>query len=117
LLLRPLPIQRQVQDFAHMRRTLLAAAVIAAGIAASSSSALAFGDTCYRDVTARGDVRSSMRGAMDAAIAAWERTVARQRGSRFANWWYSGDRVTSCSWDVSGTRIRCTATAMPCASR
>jgi hypothetical protein len=55
-----------------------------------------------------------MREAMTSAIAAWERTVRRQRGAAFADWYYSGDRQFDCGWDASGQRIRCTATASPC---
>ena len=82
--------------------------------AATSTQAAAFGDTCYRDIKATGTVHSSVARAREAAIAAWESTVSRRHGSRFANWYYSADRSFECSWDNPGTRIRCIAIATPC---
>lgn len=81
----------------------------------ATGPAQAFGDQCYYPgVQARGDVRSTMSGARDAAIAAWERQAARKHGARAADWFYSADRGISCSWDNSGRRIRCVAVAAPC---
>jgi hypothetical protein len=97
-----------------MRRYLLAASAAVALAAALPSEAAAFGDQCYGDVKARGSVQGSMSSARNAAIAAWESAASRRYGSRFANWYYSGDRTIDCSWDNSGRRIQCTALAGPC---
>lgn len=83
-------------------------------LAAGPIDAHAFGDTCRKDVSARGSVQGSMSKARNAAIAAWETKAARQHGSRYANWYYSGDRTIDCSWDATGRRIQCTAIAGPC---
>ena len=93
---------------------LLPAAVLAL---ATPSEAQIFADTCLRDVRAKGAVRNTMGRALNAVIGAWESTVRQRHGGRFANWYYSGDRTIDCSWDSSGTRIRCTATALPCGRR
>jgi hypothetical protein len=90
----------------------LAAAVFVSP--ATTREADAFGDVCYRDVIVKGGMASTLRGAHRAAIDAWEARVARQYGPRHANWYYSGDRTFECSWDVTGTRIRCIARAIPC---
>jgi hypothetical protein len=82
--------------------------------AGTAAPAQAFGDTCHRDVTARGSVQGSMSSARGAAIDAWERAVSRKHGSRFANWYYSADRTFDCSWNTGGNRITCVATAGPC---
>ena len=99
-----------------MHRKVIVALVALAAILATGapSEAQAFGDTCLRDVRAKGSVQNTMGRARSAGIAAWESTVRQRHGSRFANWYYSGDRSIDCSWDQSGTRIRCTATALPC---
>jgi hypothetical protein len=82
-----------------------------------AAEASAFGDVCRREVRARGSVQSNFWGANQAAIAAWQTAAARQHGSRFGNWFYSGDRTVDCRWDASGRRIQCTAFATPCAPR
>jgi hypothetical protein len=97
-----------------MYRVCAFAVVAAALLALPTTEAQAFGDQCFRDVKAQGSVQSSMGRARTAAIAAWESAAQRKHGSRFANWYYSGDRTIDCSWDASGTRIRCTAVAQPC---
>ena len=100
-----------------MHRTVVLTALIAAAFLATRAPSEAqafFGDQCLRDVRAKGSVQNTMGRARSAAIAAWESTVRQRHGSRFANWYYSGDRTIDCSWDQSGTRIRCTATALPC---
>jgi hypothetical protein len=103
-----------------MRQLLRASALIlamSAATALTSTTAVAFGDTCYRDVKARGSVQRSMSSARGAAIAAWQQAVAKRYGSRFANWYYSADRTFECSWDASGRNIRCIAIAGPCARK
>jgi hypothetical protein len=95
-----------------MRSIVLVSVAFAASL--YSSDANAFGDTCYRDVRAGGSVQSSMNAARNAAIGAWESAAAKRHGSRFSNWYYSGDRTIDCNWDTSGRKIRCTATALPC---
>lgn len=82
--------------------------------AATATPAAAFGDTCHRDLRVKGTVQPTMSSARGAAIAAWESTVAQRHGSRFANWYYSADRTFECTWDATGTRIRCLAIATPC---
>jgi hypothetical protein len=91
-----------------------ALALVAAVLAWPTSEARAFGDKCYKDVKAQGSVQGTMGRARSAAIAAWESATQRKHGSSFANWYYSGDRTIDCSWDASGTRIRCVAVAQPC---
>jgi hypothetical protein len=85
--------------------------------AATSQPAAAFGDTCYRDVRAKGSVQGSMTSARAAASSAWEAAAAKRYGRQFGNWWYSADRAFDCSWDNSGRRIQCTAIAGPCARK
>ena len=93
------------------------AALVALISLAAAGDAHAFGDTCRKDVASKGSVQGSMSAARNAAIAAWETQTSKVYGNRYANWWYSGDRTIDCSWDRSGTRIRCTAVAIPCAPR
>lgn len=97
-----------------IRASALLLAVILVMPAATSGPAEAFGDTCYRDVKARGSVQRSMSAARGAATAAWEQSVSKRYGARFANWWYSADRNFDCSWDNAGRNIRCVAIAGPC---
>lgn len=100
-----------------MRFTIIPVLTIGAALVAASPAAPAhaFGDKCYYPgVQARGDVRSTMSGARDAAIAAWQRQADRAHGRAAANWFYSGDRTITCDWDRTGTRIRCVAVAVPC---
>ena len=99
------------------RRLALVLFAALAVIPTRSSEAQAFGDTCLGDVRAKGREQGSMTGARNAAIAAWESSVQKRHGRRFADWYYSGDRSIDCSWDASGTRIRCIAAALPCGRR
>jgi hypothetical protein len=101
----------QVSMYRALALTPIAAALLSL---TAPSEAQAFGDTCLRDVRAKGSVQNSMGRARSAAITAWESTVRQRHGSRFANWYYSGDRTIDCSWDNSGTQIRCSAIALPC---
>jgi hypothetical protein len=55
-----------------------------------------------------------MTAAQNSAIAAWQKAVARSNGTRYANWYYSGDRTISCRWNERGTVFRCQASAVPC---
>jgi hypothetical protein len=96
-----------------LRAVALLFAIVIILPASVSTPAEAFGDTCYRDVRATGNVQSSMKGARASAIAAWESAVSRRYGSKFANWYYSADRTFDCSWN-DPSRIRCVATAGPC---
>ncbi len=106
------------QQGCNMRRFPIAVALVfAVGFAipvGTATTAQAFGDTCYRDVTARGSVQSSMSAARNSAIAAWESAVSRKHGARFGNWYYSIDRTFDCSWNNAGNRIKCLAVAGPC---
>jgi hypothetical protein len=101
-----------------MRHLLRACALFLAAFfimpAATSTPVQAFGDTCYRDVRARGGVQSTMSAARGSAIAAWEQEASKRHGARFANWYYSADRTFDCSWGKSGRDIRCVAIAGPC---
>ena len=99
-----------------MRRYTLAAvtAVTLLSIPTFAPEVQAFGDTCFRDLAARGGVANTMRGARAAAQSAWETAASRRHGARFADWWYSGERTFDCSWDTSGRRISCIARAIPC---
>lgn len=94
-----------------------AAAAAAFALFLTAGDAFAFGDTCRKDVAARGAVETSMSRARGAAIAAWETKVSAIHGRRFADWWYSGDRLIECSWNRSGTRFTCNAVAIPCGRR
>ena len=95
-------------------RILAAAGCVALVSALGAGEASAFGDRCYRDTSAKGTVQGSMSSARNAAIAAWESKAAKQHGRRFANWYYSADRTIDCKWNNSGSRIWCTAIAVPC---
>jgi hypothetical protein len=100
-----------------MRYALRAATLLAAAAllpATTSSPATAFGDQCYRDIKATGSPGRSMTAARSNAIGAWEAAASNRHGRRFANWYYSADRTFDCTWDNSGTRIRCVAIAGPC---
>lgn len=88
--------------------------VIAAGLGVGSTEAQAFGDQCFNPLRVEGQDRSSMRAAMASARHQWERVVTQRQGGRYADWYYSGDRSMDCTWDRSGTVIRCTTTATPC---
>lgn len=99
----------------HLLSLIFGAAL---GALTSISDARAFGDKCYYPgFHARGEVRSSMGGAQQAAIRAWEVKAARTHGTRAADWYYSADRTISCDWDRSGRRISCVAVAAPCRPR
>ncbi|MEQ1648099.1 MAG: hypothetical protein ABL898_05880 [Hyphomicrobiaceae bacterium] len=99
--------------------TLLKAALSATALTILSVvPANAFGDKCYYPgIQARGDVRSSMQSAQQSAIANWQLIAERQHGRRAANWYYSGDRTIECSWNRSGSQIRCVAVAVACRPR
>lgn len=97
-----------------MSRNWVLALAIAALIAVGSGPVHALGDVCYREVSARGAVTSNYRGAIDSAIGAWQSRVKRTAGRRAANWYYSVDRVVECGWNDPGTRIQCSARALPC---
>lgn len=94
-----------------------AAVAAALALCLMADDALAFGDVCHKDVAARGAVESSMSRAQTSAIAAWEKKVAAIHGRRFANWWYSGERLIECSWNKAGSRFSCNAIAIPCGRR
>ena len=98
---------------------ILGAAILAIVLqSATAVPAAAFGDKChYPGVQARGAVASSMSGAMNNAIRAWQSATARSFGPRAANWYYSGDRNIACSWNRAGDRINCVASAVPCQPR
>lgn len=98
-----------------MRHSLAALALVTIATAFSAPSAHAFGDTCRRPIEATGSVQSTMQAARASAMAAWERSVRRLEGGRFADWSYSGDREFECSWTGIGVRITCKARATPCA--
>jgi hypothetical protein len=100
-----------------MAKIGLAALAFAAILGLGVTPASALGDTCYRDVSARGDVRSTYRGAMASAIGAWQFRAARATGGRATDWYYSVDRTLDCVWNDPGTRIQCTAKAVPCARK
>lgn len=97
-----------------MRSLLICLSAAVLVIVSPTPEAHAFGDTCFRDMTARGSVQGSMSSARSAAMSAWEAAAARKHGARYANWYYSADRTFDCSWNTTGNRIRCTAQAIPC---
>lgn len=100
-----------------MRRFLAVSAIVLATAQATAPEAQALGDVCLKDVRARGSAQSSMTAARGSAMAAWEQTVAKRHGARYADWWYSGDRTFDCSWGPTGRDIRCVALAVPCARK
>jgi hypothetical protein len=98
-----------------MRRASLYFGLAVFGFIVPFENAQAFGDRCfYPPHSVRGSTQASMSAARGAAIAQWERSAARKYGRAYANWWYSGDREISCSWDASGRRITCAAIAVAC---
>lgn len=68
----------------------------------------------YPERGVTGAPRNTYAAAQESAIAAWQKSVARDKGSRYANWYYSGDRTISCRWNDRGTSFRCSASAVPC---
>ena len=68
----------------------------------------------YPAISAPGPVRSQIQPARYAAMAAWERKVSKNKGRRYGVWNNAGDQTVVCSWNTSGNRIRCQATAAAC---
>jgi hypothetical protein len=68
----------------------------------------------YPERAVTGAPRNSMSAAQQSAIAAWQKSVVRNHGTRYANWYYSGDRTIACRWNDRGTVFRCQASAVPC---
>jgi hypothetical protein len=97
--------------------TAIALSVTAYVFAVSSTTpAAAFfgGETCKRPVTAVGAKVRGEGNARNSAIAAWQRETARKYGRRFADYYYSGDRTFTCTWDSRGVYYKCGVTALPC---
>jgi type IV secretory pathway TrbL component len=99
---------------AVFRSTLAASLIAGAALVASAGSASAFGDRCFGPVRATGQTAGSMQAARASARTAWESSVARRQGSKYAEWTYSGDRTFECRWNSDGSRISCVAEALPC---
>jgi hypothetical protein len=98
-----------------MRRVLVILGLTLAFGSFEAQPAAAFGDKCfYPGITAKGSPQSSMSAAYSSARSAWESRAAKKYGRRSADWWYSGDREFSCTWNTSGSRISCTAYAVAC---
>jgi hypothetical protein len=95
-------------------RTVCIALLAMAGVLLPAIGAEAFGTCKKASLSAEGPVRKGERSAMRAAIAAWEQKARKTHGRQFSDYWYSGDRTISCTWDASGVNYRCRATALPC---
>jgi hypothetical protein len=95
---------------------LAAAAGLAALAVSSLGSAPATAwDTCHAPLKGKGHKTHDMRSAMASAKHHWVHAADDKYDSKFADWYYSGDRSISCSWDKPGRHFWCTATARPCA--
>ncbi len=90
--------------------TAIAAIAIAASVTPASATRC-----LYPGDSAVGGVRSEITAAWRAAMASWERTVAKRHGRRFADWNYAADGKVDCTWNDRGNRIRCVARAVACA--
>lgn len=55
-----------------------------------------------------------MRSAMESAKYHWHEKAEHKYGDHYDDWYWSGDRTISCSWDAPGKHFWCTATARPC---
>ena len=74
-------------------------------------------ETCKAAVSAEGRERHGERHAMRSAIRHWQNHARDEYGAGFADWYYSGDRTISCTWDDKGVHYVCKATAKPCGPR
>lgn len=88
--------------------------LVAATAAGGTVAPAVAGEVCKKPVSAVGRQVRGEGNARTSAIAAWQRATARQYGRRFADYYYSGDRSFSCTWDPQGVTYRCGVTAMPC---
>jgi hypothetical protein len=95
-------------------RSGLGFAALAVGLVVSSVPALAT-DNCLVAVNEVGRWKSSERAAMGSAIGAWERKVSHKISRRYADYWYSGERVFNCTWKADGSAYKCAVSARPCA--
>ncbi len=95
-------------------RKLVISATVATGLMVAAAPAWAFGDVCHGPVAAKGHREHDKHVAMASAIRHWQHSASHKHGARFADWYYSGDRSISCSWDAPGRHFWCTATARPC---
>jgi hypothetical protein len=85
----------------------------AAAVSVSGTPPAEAWDHCVAPVTAKGKRQLDIQSARMAAIGAWQKKASKLHGRRFADWWYSGDRVVSCQWN--GRYSWCSTTASPCA--
>ena len=98
-----------------MRHSSRGSVFCIAGLIALALSTSADASQClYPGDTAVGPTRPTIQAARNAAMASWERVVAKKRGRRFAVWTYAGDGVVDCVWNRRGNIIRCRATAVAC---
>jgi hypothetical protein len=97
-----------------MRSTVHVTIALGAGFVLLSLSPASATRCLYPERTVSGSVQRGLSQARASAIQAWEAAVARRSGKRFADWYYSGDRTFTCSWNTRGDRIRCQASAVPC---
>jgi hypothetical protein len=97
-----------------MRIASWALAAVACGPALLAATPAEATRCLYPERAVTGAPRNSMTAAQNSAIAAWQKAVQRNKGSRYANWYYSGDRTIACRWNDRGTMFRCQASAVPC---
>lgn len=71
-------------------------------------------EVCLDEVVVRGKVTRGEHAARKSAIAAWRPVAARRYGRAFADYYNSGEREFSCTWNDSGSHYRCTVSARPC---
>ncbi len=97
-----------------MRKLTIAAASALALFAVTGTPAVAGEPNCKPALSAKGATEHSMRDAIEAAKYAWHEKAEHKFGDAWDNWYWSGDRSVSCSWDKPGKHFTCTATARPC---
>ena len=97
-----------------MRKLAVAASTIIALMAFGTAPAMAGWGKCHPALSAKGKKTHDMRSAMEAAKYAWHEKAEHKYGDDYDNWYWSGDRAISCSWDKPGKHFTCTATARPC---
>jgi hypothetical protein len=112
-----IPVDAAMDGDPVMRKVGLFTIALAGTLAFATSSAWAFGDVCHGPMSAKGHKEHDRHAAMASAIRHWQHAASHKYGSKFANWYYSGDRTISCSWDAPGRHFTCGATARPCGRR
>lgn len=89
----------------------VAAAVLAAGLAASATAAERI---CEAPITGGPAMATSEQDGRMAALASWRMKTLKAHGKRHADWGMAVEKVTRCQARNDGG-FECTVTARPCA--